>query len=384
MSRRLRFAVFCAGFALLVACDEKQPAARPQAGPPPAVFVAPVARQAVNAGVDFIGRVEALEKVEVRARVTGFLREVTFVEGQVVKAGDMIYEIEREPFVAQVALAQAQLERAEADAKNASLQAQRGRELVRTNTIAQSTQDQRMADADSAAANVSARRAEWTSAKIQLDYTRIVAPIEGRIGRSAVTPGNVVGPNSGILTTIVRQSPMRVIFPVTQRAILDWRRNAPDQNLNAIRARIRLADGSFYDQLGKLNFVDVKTDRATDSVQVQAIFDNPKSILSDGQFVSVVVEAKEAEQALVIPQSAIQADQAGTYVLVVGVDNKVTAKRVTLGRSEAGGVVAVQAGLTEGEKVITEGAQRARPGATVAPRPTETLPGTTAGGGKKG
>jgi membrane fusion protein (multidrug efflux system) len=296
---------------MLVACDEKPPAARQQAGPPPAVFVTPVARQAVNAGVDFIGRVEALEKVEVRARVTGFLREVTFVEGQIVKAGDMIYEIEREPFAAQVALAQAQLERAEADAKNASLQVQRGRELVRTSTIAQSTQDQRVADADSATANVSARRAELTSAKIQLDYTRILAPLEGRIGRSAITPGNVVGPNTGILTTIVRQSPMRVIFPVSQRAILDWRRGTPDQSFDAIQARIRLADGRLYDQTGKLNFIDVKTDRATDSVLVQAIFDNPKAILSDGQFVSVLVEAKQAEQTLVMPQSAVQVDQTG-------------------------------------------------------------------------
>ena len=311
MSLRLSLAALCTSLVMLVACDEKPPAARQQAGPPPAVFVTPVARQAVNAGVDFIGRVEALEKVEVRARVTGFLREVTFVEGQIVKAGDMIYEIEREPFAAQVALAQAQLERAEADAKNASLQVQRGRELVRTSTIAQSTQDQRVADADSATANVSARRAELTSAKIQLDYTRILAPLEGRIGRSAITPGNVVGPNTGILTTIVRQSPMRVIFPVSQRAILDWRRGTPDQSFDAIQARIRLADGRLYDQTGKLNFIDVKTDRATDSVLVQAIFDNPKAILSDGQFVSVLVEAKQAEQTLVMPQSAVQVDQTG-------------------------------------------------------------------------
>ncbi len=383
MSHRLSFAALCTILVMLVACDEKQPAARQQAGPPPAVFVTPVARQAVNAGVDFIGRVEALEKVEVRARVAGFLREVTFVEGQVVKAGDMIYEIEREPFAAQVALAQAQVERAEADAKNASLQAQRGRELVRTNTIAQSTQDQRVADADSASANVSARRAELTSAKIQLDYTRILAPIEGRIGRSAVTPGNVVGPNTGVLTTIVRQSPMRVIFPVSQRAILEWRRGTPDQSFDAIQARIRLADGSLYDQTGKLNFIDVKTDRATDSVLVQAIFDNPKAILSDGQFVTVLVEAKQAEQTLVIPQSAVQVDQTGPYVLVVGADNKVSVKRVKLGRGESG-LAAVQEGLAEGEKVITEGAQRARPGAAVAPRPAEAMPGTTAGGGKKG
>ena len=269
------------------------------------------------------------------------------------------------------------LERAEADAKNASLQAQRGRELVRTNTIAQATQDQRVADADSATANVSGRKAELTSARIQLDYTRILAPIEGRIGRSAVTPGNVVGPNTGVLTTIVRQSPMRVVFPVSQRALLEWRRTAPDQNLDAIRARIRLADGSLYEQVGKLNFIDVKTDRSTDSVQVQAIFDNPKAVLSDGQFVSVVVEAKAAEQVLVIPQSAIQVDQAGAYVLVVGADNKVSAKRVKLGRADAG-LVAVEQGLAEGESVITEGAMRARPGATVAPRPAGTPPSLAA------
>jgi membrane fusion protein (multidrug efflux system) len=176
---------------------------------------------------------------------------------------------------------------------------------------------------------------------------------------------------------------MRVIFPVSQRAILEWRRGTPDQSFDAIQARIRLADGRLYDQTGKLNFIDVKTDRATDSVQVQAIFDNPKAILSDGQFVSVLVEAKQAEQTLVIPQSAVQVDQTGPYVLVVGADNKVSVKRVKLGRGESG-LVAVQEGLAEGEKVITEGAQRARPGAAVVPRPAEAMPGTTAGGGKKG
>jgi len=361
------------GFLALAACDEKKEAAQQPAAPPPAVFVARAALQPITQGADFVGRVEALEKVEVRARVTGFLHEVTFTEGQMVKAGDMIYEIEREPFLAELAQAQAQLERAEADARNATLQVARGRELIRSNTISQATQDQRVADADSATATVAARKAEVDKAKIQLGYTRILAPISGRIGRTAVTPGNVVSPSSGVLTTIVRQDTMRVVFPVSQRQILAWRKVAGDGELDTVKAKLKLADGSLYDQVGKLNFVDVRTDRATDSVLVQAIFPNPKNVLSDGQFVSVVVEAEAPRQAIVIPQSAVQIDQAGTFVLVVGPGNKVEVKRVKLGRGPAGQSI-VEDGLPEGAMVITEGAQRARPGSVVAPRPAEGLP----------
>lgn len=364
----------------LAACDDKKPAPAAGAAPPPAVLVVTATEQPVTQGTEFVGRVEALERVDIRARVTGFLRERTFVEGQMVKAGDMIFEIEREPFEAEVALRQAAVDRARAELHNAELQVARGRELIRTNAIPQSTLDQRIAEQQTAAAAVSGATAELQRARIQLDYTRIVSPIAGRIGRAAVTPGNVVGPDSGVLTSVVRQDQMRVAFPVTQRQILEFRRKAAGNAVDQVVVKLRLSDGSTFDQVGKVNFLDVQTDKATDSVLVQALFPDPKALLSDGQFVGVVVEAEAPKQAILIPQSAVQVDQAGAFLLVVGEGNKVEQRRVKLGRGPTGQQT-VEEGLAAGTLVITEGAQRARPGSVVAPRPAPPLLGQAAKAG---
>jgi membrane fusion protein, multidrug efflux system len=364
----------------IAGCDEKKPAPAAGAAPPPAVLVVTAAEQPVTQGTEFVGRVEALERVDIRARVTGFLRERTFVEGQVVQAGDMIFQIEPEPFEAEVALKQAAIDRARAELHNAELQVARGRELIRTNAIPQSTLDQRIAEQQTAAAAVSGAQAELQRAQIQLGYTQIVSPIAGRIGRAALTPGNVVGPDSGVLTSVVRQDQMRVAFPVTQRQILDFRRKAAGQAVEQIQVRLKLSDGTIFDQVGKVNFLDVQTDKATDSVLVQALFPNPQALLSDGQFVGVVVEAEAPKQAILIPQSAVQVDQAGAFLLVVGEGNKVEQKRVKLGRGPTGQQV-VEEGLAVGALVITEGAQRARPGAVVAPRPAPPMLGQAAKAG---
>jgi membrane fusion protein, multidrug efflux system len=364
----------------IAGCDEKKPAPAAGAAPPPAVLVVTAAEQPVTQGTEFVGRVEALERVDIRARVTGFLRERTFVEGQVVQAGDMIFQIEPEPFEAEVALKQAAIDRARAELHNAELQVARGRELIRTNAIPQSTLDQRIAEQQTAAAAVSGAQAELQRAQIQLGYTQIVSPIAGRIGRAALTPGNVVGPDSGVLTSVVRQDQMRVAFPVTQRQILEFRRKAAGQAVEQVQVRVRLSDGTTFDQVGKVNFLDVQTDKATDSVLVQALFPNPQALLSDGQFVGVVVEAEAPKQAILVPQSAVQVDQAGAFLLVVGEGNKVEQKRVKLGRGPTGQQV-VEEGLAVGALVITEGAQRARPGAVVAPRPAPPMLGQAAKAG---
>ncbi|MFC7473699.1 efflux RND transporter periplasmic adaptor subunit [Dankookia sp. GCM10030260] len=360
-------------------CDEKKPAPAGAAAPPPAVLVVTAAEQPVTQGMEFVGRVEALERVDIRARVTGFLRERTFVEGQVVAADDMIFQIEPEPFQAEVALKQAAIDRAKAELHNAELQVARGRELIRTNAIPQSTLDQRIAEQQTAAAALSGAQAELQRAQIQLGYTQIVSPIAGRIGRATLTPGNVVGPDSGVLTSVVRQDQMRVTFPVTQRQILEFRRKAADKAVEQIQVRLKLSDGTVFDQVGKVNFLDVQTDKATDSVLVQALFPNPQALLSDGQFVGVVVEAEAPKQAILIPQSAVQVDQAGAFLLVVGEGNKVEQKRVKLGRGPTGQQV-VEEGLAVGARVITEGGQRARPGAVVAPRPAPPMLGQARAG----
>ena len=359
---------------LLPGCKEETTPARQQAAAPPAaVFVARVERQAISRGADFIGRVEAIDRVDVVARVTGFLQTRHFNEGDAVKAGQMLFTLEQPPFAAEVALRRAQVDSARADLANATTQVARGRELVKTNAIPQATLDDRITAEAESKAKVAAAEAQLQQAQINYDYTEIRAPFDGRAGRSPLSPGNVVSPSSGTLVTIVRDDPIRISFPVTQRQLLNFRREGGAGASDRIKVSVRLPDGSMLDSTGRFDFIDVTTNRATDSVLVQAMIPNPQKFLVDGQAVTVVVETGDPEQAIVIPQSALQIDQAGNFVLIVGAENKVEVKRVKTTRG-LGGQLVVTEGLEIGQLVITEGAQRARPGATVAPQPAPNAP----------
>jgi len=352
--------------------EETAPARQQAAAPPAAVFVSRVERQAISRGADFIGRVEAIDRVNILARVTGFLQARHFSEGDAVKAGQLLFTLEQPPFAAEVALRRAQLDSARADLANASTQVTRGRELVKTNAIPQATLDDRITAEAESKAKVAAAEAQLQQAQINYDYTEIRAPFDGRAGRSPLSPGNVVSPGSGTLVTIVRDDPIRISFPVTQRQLLNFRRNAGADAAEQIKVRVRLPDGTMLDSTGRFEFIDVTTNRATDSVLVQAMIPNPQKYLLDGQAVTVVVEEGKPEQAIVIPQSALQIDQASSFVLVVGAENKVEVKRVKTTRG-LGGQLVVTEGLEVGQLVITEGAQRARPGAAVTPQPAPTM-----------
>jgi membrane fusion protein (multidrug efflux system) len=353
--------------------EETAPARQQAAAPPAAVFVSRVERQAISRGADFIGRVEAIDRVDIVARVTGFLQARHFNEGDAVKAGQLLFTLEQPPFAAEVALRRAQLDSARADLANATTQVTRGRELVKTNAIPQATLDDRITAEAESKAKVAAAEAQLQQAEINYGYTEIRAPFDGRAGRSPLSPGNVVSPNAGTLVTIVRDDPIRISFPVTQRQLLQVRREGGTDGAERIKVRVRLPDGTMLDSTGRFDFIDVTTNRATDSVLVQAMIPNPQKYLVDGQAVTVVVETGDPEQAIVIPQSALQIDQAGSFVLIVGAENKVEVKRVKTTRG-LGGQLVVTEGLEIGQLVITEGAQRARPGATVAPQPAPTTP----------
>ncbi len=363
-----------AGFAalLLAACDGSAPPQQ-QSAPPPAVGVQRVARQPISPGVEFIGRVEAIDKVDVRARVTGYLYARHFNEGDQVKANDLLFTIEQAPFAAEVDLRQAQVERAPADVNYATAQVARGRELVRTNAIPQSTLDERIAAEGQAKADLAAAQAQLEQARIQYGYTEIRAVFDGRAGRSPLSPGNVVGPDTGVLVTVVREDPIRVTFPVTQRELLRVRRAGTDVSSDAVQVRVRLPDGTLLPTAGQISFVDVTANRSTDSVLVQAVVPNAERLLTDGQAVAVVIQASQQQEAIVIPQSALQIDQQGAFVLVVGADNKVEVKRVRTSPGPAGQTVVTE-GLEVGQLIITEGSQRARPGQPVTPRPQEAPP----------
>lgn len=358
----------------LAACKDQAPPAPQQSAAPPAVFVTRVERRPIAQEAEFIGRVEAIDKVEVRARITGFLYARHFNEGDRVKAGELLFTIEQAPYAAEVALRQAQLDQAEAELRNASLQVERGRELVRTNNIPQSTLDERIAAEGQARGQRDGAKAQLDQARIQYGYTEIRVPFDGRAGRSPLSPGNVVGPETGVLVTIVRDDPIRVSFPVTQRELLRVRRQGGSGD--GTQVLVRLPDGTMMDTVGRLEFLDVTANRSTDSVLVQASVPNPQRLLTDGQAVTVVVREGNPREVITVPQAALNIDQQGPFVLVVGEGNRVEVKRIRSAPGPAGQVMVTE-GLEVGQMVITEGAQRARPGQPVTPRPHEAPPGAT-------
>ena len=342
------------------------PAQAQPAPPVPAVLVQPAELKSLARQADFIGRVEAIEKVDLRARVSGFLGPIKFNAGDSVKAGQSLFDIEPESFQAAVDQRQAQVESAEAAALNADQQFERARELGRTNSASQSQIDQRQADQGRAAAAVKEAKAALQDAKIKLSYTKISSPIDGRVGRPATTAGNLVGPDSGVLATVVKDDEINVLFAVSQRQLLESRqRNVAAE---AVRVRLKLADGSLYPTTGKIDFVDVSTDAKTDSQLLRARFPNPSRLLSDGQTVRVMLEVDNEAQSVVAPAAAVAVDQSGPYVLVVNDSNQVELRRIRTG-AQTGPLVAVEAGLKERERVIVQGQQRVRPGQTVNPQP---------------
>jgi membrane fusion protein, multidrug efflux system len=342
--------------------------------PPPAVSVTPVVSRQVTESSDYIGRITAIEKVDIVARVPGFIEERTFTEGQEVKTGDLLFRIEQDTYKAVVDQARATLARAKATEVNAKLQLERGRELVRNQNIPQATLDQRAADEAAAQAGVMEAQAALEQAEINLGYTEIRSPIDGRIGLAIFTKGNLVQPSSGRLATIVSQDPIYVLFPVSQRNLLDYYRRRPDDadKSAAVTVRIRLPNGTVYPHPAVANFLDVQVDPTTDTVGVRATVPNPEHLLIPGGVVGVSVERGAPKSALTVPQSAVLLDQAGRYVLVVDADKKVEQRRVTTG-AEQGRNIVVTEGLKEGEQVIVEGIQKVRPGQVVT---ATVVPGT--------
>jgi membrane fusion protein, multidrug efflux system len=368
------------GAALLAGCEQQaETSAATAAGPPPAVAVISVQPTEVTPGVGFNGRVVAVDEVQLRARVTGFLERRLFEEGADVDAGALLFVLEKAPYQAVVEQRQAELASAEANRANTAVQLQRGEELVKNNNIPKAEVDQRRAADQMAAAQILEAQAALRQAQIDLGYTEIHAPIAGRIGRADFSVGNLVGPDSGVLATIVSQDPIYVTFPVSQRQLLEYRREGGDAGGPPV-VRVTLPDGTLYEHPGKLNFLDVQVDPGTDTVTVRAELPNPDRVLVDGQFVGVRVERGQPERVLAVPQAALQVDQAGPYVLVVGGDDKVEARRVTLGEAE-GTLAVVRDGLKEGERVIVEGIQKVRPGMAVAASeaPARATPGQRAG-----
>jgi membrane fusion protein, multidrug efflux system len=359
--------------ALLVAgCGDGKQASPAASAPPPAVTVVKVSAAEIKPATTFTGRIEGKEKVELRARVEGFLEKRLFVEGANVKDGELLFGIEKGLYQAAVDQAKAALLTAESTLKLADLEVDRQTQLFQRNVTAQATLDQATAKQGEARGAMLAQKAAVEKAELQLSYTDIKSSISGRIGRASVSVGNFVSPSNTALATIVSQDPIYASFPVTQREMLAVRKQQAASKGGEYVIYVQLADGSRYPSAGKIDFLDNTVNQGTDTVQVRAVFANPDRVLVDGQLVTVVAEEGKGESALLAPQQALQVDQTGPYVLVVDKDNKIQIRRVETDVARGVNIV-IRKGLAENELIVTEGIQRVRPGQIVAP--TEAKPG---------
>ncbi|MEM7169741.1 MAG: efflux RND transporter periplasmic adaptor subunit [Pseudomonadota bacterium] len=357
----------------LAACGEDQAQDPAAQAPPPSVTVAPVVREDVTPSFEFVGRVEAVNSVELRARVEGFLEKRNFEEGGEVKKGQLLFLIEQPPYQAQVDQAKAELAGAEATLENAKVTLARNQKLIERGTVSQASLDEATAGEREANAQVLQKKAALEKAKIDFGYTEIHAPIDGTIGRADITVGNLVGPTSPPLANIVSLDPIYVIISVSEKDLLEARRSGEIQNdKNTLIPRLELSDGKDYASPGKFDFIDNRVDPNTDTIEVRAIFPNPDGILVPDQFATVIIEQSDPVSALVVPQAAIQENQSGKFVLLVDDKNTVQQQRVTTGEQDGTNWVITE-GLSEGQQVIVQGLQKVRPGVTVQPV-TESAP----------
>jgi membrane fusion protein (multidrug efflux system) len=353
---------------------------------PPAVGVVRATKQSVTETAEFIGRIQAVDRVSLTARVTAFLQERLFIEGTEVKEGDLLYRLERPPFEAAVAQQEAAVADATARLSNATIQLSRAQSLLNTPAGQRSSVDDATANQRSQIAQVASAQAQLRIAQINLAYTEIHAPIGGKISRTNISVGNVVSPGSGPLATIVSQDPMYVVFPIAVRAELDLEKRYADQGgLSSAVIRLRLPDGRIYGQTGKVDYIEPTVQATTDTILLRGRIANPplkppeagKPVdrpLIDGEFVSVLVEGVQPVEALAIPRAAVLSDQQGDYVYVVDGQNHVEQRRIELGQSTPS-TAAIKSGLNDGEMVVLEGIQRVRPGIQVAPGPAAPTPG---------
>lgn len=351
----------------------RQEAPPPPPPPPPSVTVTPVEKVAVAESDEYVGRTESVSTVDLRARVTGYLVKREFEEGADVRKDQLLYLIEQEPYQAAVDAAEAAVSQTEATLENARKYLDRLNTVKDAGGASKANLDASQGTVLETKALLQQRRAQLVQAKLNLGYTEIRAPTSGRIGRTAIHVGNLVGPDSGVLATIVRLDPMWVTFPISERdylalqerlgAGLNGRRSIPQ-----LVPTIRLVDGSVFPHPGRIDFQDNRVDEATGTILLRATFPNPRLLLRPGQFVTVIQSRRDKVERLLIPQAAVQRDQVGPFVFVVDREKKAESRRIQVG-DVSGTKWIVTDGLKEGELVISNGLQKVTAGAEVNPQP---------------
>jgi len=337
------------------------------AAKPPVVTVTAVTEQEVNPPMEFVGRVEAVQSVDLLARVKGFLEEVYFKEGSFVKAGDGLYSIEQGAYKAQVNIDRAKVAKARATLTRADLYLKR-LQTVKTGGVSASDVETAVSDYEQAKAALEEAEATLAQSELNLGYTGIKAPISGRIGRTAYTQGGLVGPESGTLARIVQTDPIRVVFSISENRLPEIQKKRLEgfggEPQNARIFRLRLPNGEVFPITGRPDFMDNVVNTTTGTIAIWALFDNPDSFLVPGQFVTVLASDTRGRRMPVVPQASVLEDREGRYVFVVDSDNRVVQRRITTGDT-VGTEFAVLSGLVAGERVIVQGVQKVRSGQVV-------------------
>ena len=365
---------------LVVGCGESKP---PDGPPPPAVTVAPPVKRTVSDFDEYVGRFVAVNSVEVRARVSGYLENVHFNDGQTVKEGDLLFTIDKRPFLNAAQQARANLDAAQSNLAFTEADYARGQQLVRDKTITEQTFEQRSQAFRNAKASVSGAEAALRTSDLDLEFTELRAPINGRIGDRRVSQGNLVtggaGGNTTLLATIVSADPIRFEFTFDEASYLRYERLSKGGQDVASRGAgvpiaLKLIDEQEFGHEGSMDFVDNVIDRSTGTIRGRAIFGNPKGIFTPGMFARVQVPASPPSEALLVPDSAVGTEQARKFLLTVNAENTVVPKYVTLGQITLDGLRVIKSGLAPDDRVIVNGLLRARPGQKVTPQEPGAAP----------
>ncbi|HSW11936.1 MAG TPA: efflux RND transporter periplasmic adaptor subunit [Solimonas sp.] len=353
----------------LVACSKQQEAPAPK---PVAVGTLTVVSQPATITTEYVAKVEASNTVEIRSRVGGLLEKQAALEGQLVRRGQVLFEVDSQPFVAALAQARAALAQAEAGLEQSQRDLARVRPLSEIDAVSQQELDAVVARNSANVASVAAARAAMKTAELNLDYTRITSPLDGIMGRTQIRVGGLIAANTSLLTTVYASDPMYVNFSISERRMIELQRRLQLHSGDPVRTdgvfSIVLADGSAYPKPAKLNFVDAAVDQATGTLPIRLEVPNPERQLLPGMFARVIVVSEQLPNALRVPQRAVQELQGRTSLWVVGADGKAESRDVVMG-SRVGTDWIVSEGLKPGETIAVDGTQKLKPGTPLSPQP---------------
>lgn len=359
-------ALGAAGYFLAPVSASPQPApAAPMAVP---VSVAAALERRITEFDEFSGRLEAIDRVDVRPRVAGYIDSIHFAPGAMVKKGDTLFVIDPKPYAAEVARAEAALAAAQAKLALATSELDRAKRLLDDRAIAQREFEERINAQREAQASIQSAQAALDIARLNLGYTRVTAPISGRVSRAEVTVGNLVAAGAGgpALTSIVSTSPMYATFEADEQAYLKYAGKAHGRGARQLPVYMGLANEQGFPRKGAIEFVDNRLDPQSGTIRVRALFDNADGVLTPGMFARLKIGGAEASPAVLIDDRAVGTDQSKKFVFVVGADGKVAYREIRLG-PVVDGLRVVREGLAAGEQIVVNGLQRVRPGVPVAP-----------------